>query len=158
MHSDAESPRESATTSPEQPQPQPAWLGELAALGRAVKQLFGAQMRLFAAELGLARSAVSWLLLAGLAATVAGVGMGLTLLALVALLLAHWFGSWLWALLLVLLLQGLFLGAAIMLFRRCMHWLSLPATRREVSAMMQDVAAGAAEADADAGPPRGDRA
>ena len=56
-------------------------------------------MHLLAAELGLARSAISWIFVAGLAATVAGVGLGLSLLAFTGLLLAKWFGSWFWALL-----------------------------------------------------------
>jgi len=41
-------------------------------------------------------------------------------------------------LLVLALLQGLFLLGAILLFRRCMHWMSLPATRGEWSAMMRD--------------------
>lgn len=123
------------------PDPAPSSSGllrEISQLGNALKQLFGAQMQLLAAELGLARSAVSWMLLAGLAATVAGVGTGLTLLGLTGLLLAKWFGSWIWALLVLVVLQLLFLFGAIMLFRRCMHWMSLPATRSEWSAMMRD--------------------
>jgi hypothetical protein len=54
------------------------------------------------------------------------------------LLLAKWFGSWFWALLALCVLQLVFLLASILLFRRCMHWMSLPATRGEWSAMMQD--------------------
>jgi len=103
-----------------------------------VRKLFGAQLQLVAAELGLARSAVSWMLAAGLAATVAGVGLGLTLLGLLGVVLATWFHSWIWSLLVLALLQGLFLLGAILLFRRCMHWMSLPATRGEWSAMMRD--------------------
>lgn len=113
-------------------------LDDLAQLVRATRQLFGAQRQLLAAELGLARSAVSWMLLAGLAATVAGVGLGLSALAFIGLLLAKWFGSWLWALLVLCVLQLLFLFGAIVLFRRCMHWLSLPVTRGEWGAMMRD--------------------
>ncbi|MDO1529672.1 ABC transporter ATP-binding protein [Fulvimonas sp. R45] len=113
-------------------------LDELGQLARAVRKLFGAQMHLLAAELGLARSAVSWLLLAGLAATVSGVGLGLTLLGLIGVSLAKWFGSWIWALLALALLQVLFLLGAILLFRRCMHWMSLPATRGEWHAMMRE--------------------
>lgn len=114
------------------------WLDELGQLGGAVKRLFGAQMHLLAAELGLARSAVSWMLLAGLATTVAGVGLALTLLGLLGVVLASWFGSWIWALLVLAVLQVVFLFGAILLFRRCMHWMSLPATRGEWSAMMRD--------------------
>ncbi len=80
------------------------------------------------------------MLLAGLAATVAGVGLGLSLLALVGLALATWWGSWLWALLALCVLQLLFLAAAIMLFRRCMHWLSLPRSRSHWAALMRDTA------------------
>ncbi len=123
------------------PHPAPSSSGlltEIGALGRAVKQVFGAQMHLLAAELGLARSAISWILVAGLAATVAGVGFGLTVLGLIGVLLAHWLGSWIWALLALSVLQILFLLGAILLFRRCMHWMSLPATRSEWSAMMRD--------------------
>lgn len=113
-------------------------LDDLARFGRAFKQLFGAQLHLLGAELGLARSAVSWMLLAGLAATVAGVGLGLSVLALIGMLLAKWFGSWLWAMAVLCVLQVLFLLGAIALFRRCMHWMSLPATRGEWGAMMRD--------------------
>ena len=113
-------------------------LHEIGQLGSAVKRLFGAQMGLLAAELGLARSAISWMLLAGLAATVAGVGFGLTTLGLIGVLLVKWLGSWVWALLVLALLQLLFLIAAILLFRLCMHWMSLPATRAEWGAMMRD--------------------
>ncbi|HEY8683682.1 MAG TPA: ABC transporter ATP-binding protein [Rhodanobacter sp.] len=136
MHNQDESPREAAA-----PDPAPSSSGlltEIGQLGRAIKQLFGAQLHLLAAELGLARSAVSWILLAGLAATVAGVGLGLSVLAFIGMLLAKWFGSWLWALLALCVLQLLFLLGALLLFRRCMHWMSLPVTRGEWSAMMQD--------------------
>ncbi|RCS31663.1 ABC transporter ATP-binding protein [Rhodanobacter denitrificans] len=146
-------------SSPEATAPDPApsssgLLAEIGQLGRAVRRLFGAQLHLLAAELGLARSAVSWMLLAGLAATVAGVGLGLTLLGLAGVLLAAWLGSWIWALLVLAVLQVLFLLAAIGLFRRCMHWMSLPATRGEWSAMMRETLH-KAEADAAAAP--GDR-
>lgn len=126
-----------AATDPDPASPPSGLLSELSELGAAVRRLFGAQMHLLAAELGLARSAVSWLLLAGLAATVAGVGLGLTLLGLVGVVLAAWFDSWIWSLLTLAVLQLLFLLGAIMLFRRCMHWMSLPATRSEWSAMMR---------------------
>ncbi len=146
--------------SPEATAPDPApsssgLLAEIGQLGRAVRRLFGAQLHLLAAELGLARSAVSWMLLAGLAATVAGVGLGLTLLGLAGVLLAAWFGSWIWALLVLAVLQVLFLLAAIGLFRRCMHWMSLPATRGEWSAMMRETLH-KAEADAAAEPGDGE--
>ena len=111
---------------------------ELGQLGRAVKHLFGAQMHLLAAELGLARIAVSWMLIAGLAAMVAGVGLGLSTLAFLGLVLAKWFGSWVLALLALCVLQVIFLLGSILLFRRCMHWMSLPVTRGEWRGMMRD--------------------
>jgi len=123
------------------PDPAPSSSGlfeEVARLGAALKHLFGAQKDLLAAELGLARSAVSWLLLAALAATVAGVSFGLTVLGLLGVLLAQWLGSWVWALLVLAVLQLLFLFGAVLLFRRCMHWMSLPATRGQWGAMMRE--------------------
>lgn len=118
--------------------PPPRLLSELQQLGRAVKHLFGAQWHLFVAELNLARGAVSLIFAAGLAATVAGVGLGLTCLALIGLALAKWLGSWLWALLALAVLQAVFLAAAIWLFRRGLHWLTLPATRDQFGAIMRD--------------------
>lgn len=138
MQNEGEAPREK--TAPDPAPSSSGLLDEIGQFGRAVKRMFGAQLHLLGAELGLARSAISWILLAGLAATVAGVGMGLTVLGLIGVMLAKWFGSWLWALLVLFLLQGLFLLGAILLFRRCMHWMSLPATRGELSAMMHDAA------------------
>lgn len=136
MHDEGEPPR--AATAPEPAPSSSGLLKEIGQLGHAVRRLFGAQMHLLAAELGLARSAVSWMLLAGLAATVAGVGFGLTVLGLLGVVLAAWFGSWIWSLLVLAVLQVLFLFGSILLFRRCMHWMSLPATRGEWHAMMRD--------------------
>ncbi|HKT27329.1 ABC transporter ATP-binding protein [Dyella sp.] len=113
-------------------------LDDLGRLARAVRSLFGAQLSLLAAELGLARSAVSWLLAAGLGATIAGVGLGLTLLSLIGFLLAKWLGSWIWALAVLSVLEVLVLFGTILLFRRCMHWMSLPGTRQEWRAIMRD--------------------
>ena len=128
---------EPGTAAPETA-PLPSGLfAELSQLGRAVKHLFGAQLHLLAAELGLARAAVSWMLMAGLAAMVAGVGLGLSLLAFVGLLLAKWFGSWVLALLGLCVIQVLFLLGSVLLFRRCMHWMSLPVTRGEWRGMVR---------------------
>jgi hypothetical protein len=149
MHNQAEPSHEAAA-----PDPAPSSSGlltEIGQLGRAVKHLFGAQLHLLAAELGLARSAISWMFLAGLAATVAGVGLGLSMLAFTGLLLAKWFGSWMWALLALCVLQILFLIGSLLLFRRCMHWMSMPVTRSEWSAMMQDTVR-KAELQSSAGP------
>ena len=148
MHSEGESTRE---TAPDQAPSSSGLLTEISQLGRAVRKLFGAQMELLAAELGLARRAISWMLLAGLAATIAGVGCGLTVLGLLGVVLAKWLGSWVWALLVLAVLQLLFLLGAILLFRRCMHWMSLPATRSEWSAMMRETLR-KAEAGGAAGP------
>jgi len=135
MHSEGESTPQAA---PDVAPPSSGLLTDIGQFGRAVKQLFGAQMHLLAAELGLARSAVSWMLLAALAATAGAVGLGLTVLGLVGVLLVQWLGSWIGALLVLALVQLLFLVATLVLFRRCMHWMSLPATRSEWGAMIRD--------------------
>lgn len=156
MHNEGEPPREA--TAPDPAPSSSGLLTEIGQLGRAVKRLFGAQLHLLAAELGLARSAISWMLLAGLAATVAGVGFGLTLLGLLGVLLVSWLGSWIWALLVLAVLQVLFLLGAILLFRRCMHWMSLPATRGEWHAMVRDTLHKAgAEVEAEARDTEGER-
>jgi hypothetical protein len=131
--------RDDAPASPDEtplPAP-PGLLDDIGRLGRAFRKLFGAQLKLLSAELGLARSAVHWLLIAGLVATVAAVGMGLTLLGLTGWLLAQWFGSWAWALAALSLVELVVLAGALLLFRRCMHWMTLPATRGEWNAMMR---------------------
>jgi uncharacterized membrane protein YqjE len=125
------------TEPPAEPAPN-GLLEDLGELARAVRQLFGAQMHLLAAELGLARSAVSWLLAAGLIATVTGVGFGLTVLGLAGLLLAKWLHSWIAAFAVLAVLEALAVFGAILLFRRCMHWMSLPASRQEWRAIMRD--------------------
>ncbi|MEO6798752.1 MAG: ABC transporter ATP-binding protein [Rhodanobacter sp.] len=137
MHNEGEA---APAAAPDPAPPASGPLHEISQLSRAVKRLFGAQFDLLAAELGLARSAISWLFVAALAATVAGVGFGLTTLGLLGVLLVKWLGSWVWALLVLAVLELLFLVAAIVLFRRCMHWMTLPATRAEWSAMMHDSA------------------
>ncbi|MET0331924.1 MAG: ABC transporter ATP-binding protein [Dyella sp.] len=130
----------------------PGLLQELMGLGQALKQLFGAQLRLLGAELGLARGALSLLLLMGLIATVAGVGLMLSLLGLIGVLLAQWLGSWIWALLVLSALQGVLLVLALWLFRRCMHWMSFPASRGQWHAMMGDTVRQARrQVDAEAG-------
>jgi len=138
-----------AADSAPDPAASPRLLDELGRLAGAVRHLFGAQWRLFVAELALARGAVSWLLALGLVATVLGVGLGLTVLALIGVALAHWLDSWLWALALLALLQGGLLAAAIIAFRRALRWLGLPATRSEIGAMMRR---GTSSTDASAAP------
>ena len=133
--------RDDAPATPDEAPPAsspPGLLDDLGRLGRAFRSLFGAQLDLLVAELGLARSAIHWILVAALLATVAGVGLGLTLLGLTGWLLALWFGSWIWALVVLALVELAFLVGAAVLVRRCMHWMSLPATRGEWGAMMRD--------------------
>lgn len=125
-------------------------LEELRRLGGALRQLFGAQMQMLAAELGLARSAVSLMLLLGLAATISGVGLGLTLLGLAAFALAQWLG-WLWSLAVLCLVQAVFLLLALWAFRRCMHWLSFPTTRGQWGVMMRQTVQRAQQQQAEAG-------
>lgn len=109
----------------------PQWLEDIGEAACALRELAQAQWQLFGAELRLARSA-AWTLLAAMVCTVVfAVALGLTLLALLGIGLAHWLGSWVWALLVLVGLLALSLAAAIMLFRRCLHWLSLPGTRAQ---------------------------
>jgi hypothetical protein len=138
MHDSVREEQMAGQPEPSSEQPPSGLLHELSELARAVRKLFGAQLHLLAAELGLARSAVSWMLVAGLGATVAGVGLGLTLLGLLGLVLAKWLGSWIFAFAILAILQALFLLGAVLLFRRCMHWMSLPASRQEWHAIMRD--------------------
>lgn len=122
--------------------PRPGLIAGAKAFGAALKEVFGAQFGLLKAEWALARTALALMFVAGLVATVAGVGLALTALVLLALLLATWWGSWLWALLALCALQLIVLGAAIVMFRRCMHWLSLPLTRGQWTALVRVSAPG----------------
>ena len=157
MHDSVRDDEAAGPSEPSEPSsvpPPSGLLDELGQVARAVRQLFGAQLQLLAAELGLARSAISWMLAAGLVATVAGVGFGLTLLGLMGLLLAKWLHSWILAFAVLAVLEALILFGAIMLFRRFMHWMSLPATRHEWRAIIQDTLQ-KAEQDVDAGEGQG---
>jgi hypothetical protein len=117
--------------------PRPGLIAGAKAFGAALKEVFGAQFGLLKAEWALARTALALMFVAGLVATVAGVGLALTALVLLGLALATWWGSWLWALLAICALQLIVLGAAIVMFRRCMHWLSLPLTRGQWTALVR---------------------
>ncbi len=113
-------------------------LDDIGLLGHGVKGLFGAQIELASAEIGLARSALSLIFVTGFAAVVVGVGLGLTLLALAAAALAVWLGSWIAALAILAGVQILLLLVVVLVFRRCLHWMSLPVTRAQWSAMMRE--------------------
>ena len=154
MHDSVRDDEAAGPSEPSAGPPPSGVLDELGQVARAVRKLFGAQLQLLAAELGLARSAISWLLAMGLVATVAGVGFGLTLLGLMGLLLAKWLHSWILAFAMLAVLEALILFGAIMLFRHFMHWMSLPATRHEWRAIMQDTLQ-KAEQDDDAGKRQG---
>lgn len=116
----------------------PRWFDELRSAAAALRELFAAQWDLLGAELRLARAAAMTALLAALAATVFAVALGLTVLALLGWALAHWFGSWAWALLALAVLQALGVAGAIVLFRRCLHWLSLPASRAQWHSLVRE--------------------
>ncbi|HEY4292779.1 MAG TPA: phage holin family protein [Luteibacter sp.] len=118
----------------------PSWLDDLRRLGAGLKELFAAQLKLLSAELGLARSGIVTMLFMGLAAIVFAVALGFTLLALAGWGLAQWFGSWAWALTVLAGIQLLLLVGAILLFRRAMHWLTLPATRSEFAMLAREAA------------------
>ncbi|MET0936647.1 MAG: ABC transporter ATP-binding protein [Luteibacter sp.] len=118
----------------------PAWIDDVRHLGEGLKRLFGAQLRLIGAELGLARSGITMMLFMGLAAIVFAVALGFTLLALAGWGLAQWFGSWAWALTALAGLQLVLLVLAILVFRRGMHWLTLPASRAELASIAKEAA------------------
>jgi len=118
----------------------PAWFDDVRKLGLGLKSLFSAQLRLIVAELGLARSGITLMLFMGLAAIVFAVALGFTLLALAGWGLAQWFGSWAWALTALAGLQLVLLVVAILVFRRAMHWLTLPASRAELASLAREAA------------------
>jgi hypothetical protein len=135
------------------PEAPPRWFEELRGAFAALRELFAAQWELLGAEVRLARAAALTLLLAALVATVFAVALGLTVLALLGWALAHWFGSWAWALFTLAVLQALGLAAAIALFRRCLRWLSLPASRAQWHALVRE---STARRPAQPGEPRAD--
>ncbi|MDF3983015.1 ABC transporter ATP-binding protein [Luteibacter sp. PPL201] len=116
----------------------PPWVDEFRQLGVGLKHLFGAQFRLMLAEVGLARSGFVLMLFMGLAAIVFAVALGFTLLALAGWGLAQWFHSWAWALTALAGVQLVLLVLAILVFRRSMHWLTLPGTRAEFAALAKE--------------------
>lgn len=118
----------------------PSWLEDFRRLGAGLKHLFAAQLKLLAAEVGLARSGIVMMLFMGLAAITFAVALGFTLLALAGWGLAQWFGSWAWALTALAGLQLVLLVLAILVFRRAMHWLTLPATRAELASLAKEAA------------------
>lgn len=118
----------------------PSWIDDVRRLGTGLKNLFGAQLKLALAEIGLARSGIVMMLFMGLAAIVFAVALGFTLLALAGWGLAQWFGSWAWALTALAGLQLVLLVVSILVFRRGMHWLTLPATRAELATLAREAA------------------
>ena len=130
----------------------PQWLEDIGEAACALRELAQAQWELLGAELRLARSA-AWTLLTVMVCTVVfGVALGLTLLALLGIGLAHWLGSWVWALLVLAGLLMLGLVATILLFRRCLHWLSLPGTRAQWHAFTRQSGTAAPPGEARAAP------
>lgn len=130
----------------------PAWTDDIRRLGVGLKNLFSAQIALAGAEFGLARSGIVMMLFMGLAAIVFAVALGLTLLALAGWGLAQWFGSWAWALTALAGVQLVLLIVAILVFRRAMHWLSLPGTRNELALLAKEaLKQGKAEGEAKVG-------
>lgn len=111
---------------------------DFAQFGRALKEVFAAQLPLLAAELGLAKSAVVWMLVSGLMLVILGVGVATSVLALAGVALAKWFGSWLWALGALAVLQLLLMVLAVVVIRRCMRWMSLPQTRGQWRSIFND--------------------
>lgn len=119
-----------ATKAGDETAPPATAIGDLVQLAGAARALLGAHGRLLRAELGLARSALAWLLLAALAAVVFAVAFSLAMLGLLGVLLADWWHSWPLALAALAGVQLVLLAGAIAACRRCLHWLSLPASRQ----------------------------
>lgn len=111
--------------------------GDLLQLARTARGLFDAHHRLLRAELGLARSALGWLFVAAIVTVVLAVAFGLTLLGLCAVLLAHWWQSWPLALAALAVVQLVLLGLAVAACRRCLRWLSLPASRQALRDLLR---------------------
>lgn len=115
----------------------PGWTRDLLAAAAALRELGEAQLALLGAELRLARGAVRLALAATLAIVVLVIAAGLSLLALLAVALAHWLGSWVLALLVLVAAQVLLLLLAVRQLRRCLHWMSLPETRAQWRALTE---------------------
>lgn len=109
----------------------PRWLADIVETAEALRELAGAQWHLLGAELRLARAAAMTLFITVMAAVACMVALGLTLLALLGVGLALWFGSWIWSLVGLAIVLILVLTATLLLARRCLHWLSLPGTRAQ---------------------------
>jgi uncharacterized membrane protein YqjE len=137
---DAEEPAPGAEAPAGSKLAMPAWFDDVRRLADGLKRLFGAQLRLIGAELGLARAGITMMLFMGLAAIVFAVALGFTLLALAGWGLAQWFGSWAWALTALAGIQLVLLIVAILVFRRGMHWLTLPASRAELASIAKEAA------------------
>lgn len=133
----------------------PRWVRLLREAAAGVGDLASAHVRLLGAELKLARGAAHLAMFAALAATTCAVAFGLTLLALLGHLLALWLGSWSWAL--AVLAAGLVLAlvAAILVFRHCLHLLSLPESRAQWRILLDDTLGTRHKGDDDAQSPQG---
>lgn len=117
----------------------PAWLRQLCTAADALRDLAQAQWRLAGAEWRLARSAAMIALVAASLVAVFAIALGLVLLAVAALLLMEWLHSWLLALLVLAVIVALCLAASGVLFRRCLHWMSLPETRAQWRVLAKDL-------------------
>lgn len=117
----------------------PAWVRDVAAAATALRDLVAAQIGLLGAELRLARSAARSALVALAVALVLLLAVGLTALALLAAALEQWLGSWPAALGILVLIQVLLLAITLWWFRRCLHWMTLPASRAEWRSLVERV-------------------
>lgn len=119
--------------------PVPPWLRQLCVAASALRELARAQWQLMGAEWRLARSAAMTALLASLLIVVFAVALGLTVLVLAGVLLAHWLNSWILALVILGVVLALCLAGSIVLFRRCLVWMSLPETRAQWHLLARDL-------------------
>lgn len=121
--------------SADEPSDPGGWTGELLAAAAALRELARAQVELLGAELRLARGAARQALATTMIIVVLVLAVGFSLLALLAVVLAQWLGSWPLALLVMVVVQVLVLALALHRLRRCLHWMSLPQTRAQWRAL-----------------------
>jgi hypothetical protein len=117
----------------------PVWLQQLTVSAAAIRELAQAQWSLLGAELRLARSAVRTALVSMVMALVFLLGFGLVLLGLIAVALVYWLGSWIVALGILAAILLVCLGISLLLFRRCVIWMTLPETRAQLRALTHDL-------------------
>ncbi|BBL34705.1 hypothetical protein Nstercoris_00947 [Nitrosomonas stercoris] len=108
------------------------WITELKEVLLALQELMQAQRQLFTAEWQLARSIATAAFLCIVLAIFFVLALSLSVTMLTALLLAKWFGSWILALTILVIILAFCLILALYGLRYCLHRISLPETRAQL--------------------------